>query len=113
DNKIMVLNERQTKELEDYKEEQQKALSRFEENQRTEKDEKSADYKTELQKEIKEEKQKAHQQFDVNKDNLKKQLREKVEEDVYQYVMLDKKSHIQKLNDELLKMDEAAYQRLN
>jgi len=113
DNKIMVLNERQTKELEDYKEEQQKALSRFEENQRTEKDEKSADYKTELQKEIKEEKQKAHQQFDVNKDNLKKQLREKVEEDVYQYVMLDKKSHIQTLNDELFKMDEAAYQRLD
>jgi len=113
DNKIIVLDERQTKELDDFKEEQQKALSRFEENQRTEKEEKSADYKTALQKEIKEEKQKAGQQFDVNKDNLKKQLREKVEEDVYQYVMLDKKSHIQTLNDELFERDEKAYQRLD
>src|SRR5699024_2382065 len=76
-------------------------------------EEKSADYKTALQKEIKEEKQKVHQQFDVNKNNLKKQLREKVEEDVYQYVMLDKKSNIQTLNDELFTMEEEAYRKLD
>lgn len=112
-NKKKVLDEKQNGELEDFKEEQQRALSRFEEQLKIDEEEILSAYKETLQNEVKEEKHKAGIRFEENKETLRSELKQKVERDVYNYVMLDKKEYVQELNDELFKFDEETYKHLD
>lgn len=112
-NKKKVLDEKQNSELEDFKEEQKNALNRFEEQLKIDEEEILSAYKETLQNEIKEEKHIAGIRFEENKETLRNELKQKVERDVYNYVMLDKKEHVQALNDELFKYDEETYKHLD
>lgn len=112
-NKKKVLAEKQNGELEDFKEEQKRALSRFEEQLKIDEEEILSAYKETLQNEVKEEKHKAGIRFEENKETLRSELKQKVERDVYNYVLLDKKEYIQTLNDEIFKYDEETYKHLD
>lgn len=112
-NKKIVLDEKQNIELEDFKEEQKNALNRFEEQLKIDEEEILSAYKETLQNEVKEVKHKAGIRFEENKEKLKRDLKQKVERDVYNYVMLDKKEHVQALNDEVFKYDEETYKHLD
>lgn len=112
-NKIAVTEEKLKAELEDFKEEQRRALIRFEEQLEIDKEEIISTYKEELQNEVKEEKHKADIRFDEDKDKLKEELKQKVKGDVYNYLMIDRKNYIQSLNDEIFKYDEETYKKLD
>ncbi|WP_020006615.1 hypothetical protein [Salinicoccus albus] len=113
DDKVKTVDQQQQDEMDDFKAEQTQARHRFEERQNNEQEEMIAEYKERLQKEVKAEKAKAEQKFEEKKEALREELKQKVQADVYNYVMLDKQAQIKLLNDEIFEYDENTYRQLD